>query len=151
MGLLDKVKNTLSGDWADVSVQVAGPLVRGGALNATVNVQVKNSPIKVESVVFEVRCEEHVHIQRATITGAGTTVTGSASAVEALVDHEVPVSGPQELAAGSTSTFTTSVPITSEAPPTMAGRNARYEWKVRARVDMKGNDPDSGWQTIHVA
>jgi hypothetical protein len=151
MGFLDKVKNTLSGDWADVSVQVGGPVVRGGALDATVNVQVKNSPIKVDSIVLELRCEEHVYLQRVTISGAGNTVTGSASATEAIVNHEVPVGGPQELAAGSSSAYTASVPVSVDAPPTVTGRNARYEWKVRGRLDMKGNDPDSGWQTIQVA
>src|SRR3546814_10747525 len=62
----------------------------------------------------------------------------------------VKAADPQELAAGLVTTATATVPIPMSAPPTMQGRYARYEWRVRARVEMKGNDPDSGWTDIAV-
>src|SRR3546814_9856334 len=68
-----------------------------------------------------------------------------ATSSAAVFETEVKAADPQELAAGLVTTATATVPIPMSAPPTMQGRYARYEWRVRARVEMKGNAPDSGW------
>lgn len=159
MGLMDKMKNlknSVTGDWATVSVHFEDPVSRGGALKATADVTVKNTAITIESVIVEVRCEEIIDIPNATVWESGSTTsarsaTGRATASETVVDKEIKAAGPQELAAGSSSTYTAEVPIPTTAPPSMVGRNVRYEWQVRARLDMKGNDPDSGWQTLQVS
>jgi hypothetical protein len=150
MGFLDKVKNTLSGDWADVAVRVDGPLVRGGVMNATVDIVVKDSPIKIEGVTLELRCEEFVQIRNATLNNGSTSATGTVNDTETLFSQEVVVAGAGELAAGGTFACPGQIPIPATAPPSVLGRNARFDWQVRARIGMKGNDPDSGWQTLQV-
>ena len=154
MGLFDKIKNKLTGDWADVTVEF-GNATRGGTLPISATVTVKEEPISVERIVVEVRCQEEIDVPNATIHSTfGSTAssgTGRATSSEALFDIEVPASQAQELAAGSTTTVSAAVQIPPTAPPTLQGRYARYEWQVRARVEMGGNDPDSGWQPLIVA
>jgi hypothetical protein len=153
VGFLKKIKNNLTGSWAEVGVEY-GTATRGGSLEVTATVVVKAEPISTDGVLVEVRCQEEIDIPSAQIhdTFGSTSHHGTARATssEAVVATEVRAAGPQELAAGSTTTVTATVPIPADAPPAMRGRHARYEWQVRARVDMKGNDPDSGWQTLQV-
>src|SRR4051794_4859597 len=152
MGLFDKVKNSLSGNWADLSVRIDGALVRGGVMNATVDIAVKDNPITIESVILELRCEEFVQIRNASMqTSTGTASTGNVTDSETLFNQEVIVAGAGELAAGGTFACPGQIQIPPTAPPTVVGRNARFDWQVRARVSMNGNDPDSGWQTIQVS
>ena len=154
MGLFDKIKNKLTGDWAEVTVEFGAPK-RGETLAVTATVTVKEEPISIEGVIVEVRCMEEIDIPNASIHSTfGSTAssgTGRATSSEALVDVEVPAATAQDLAAGSTTALTANVQIPPTAPPTMQGRYARYEWQVRARVEMGGNDPDSGWQSLIVA
>ena len=160
MGLMDKlksVKSSITGDWATVIVR-ADPVDRGGSLEVTADVTVKGQDIGTEGIVLEVRCEEIIDIPNATVhddvfgndDDRGNRATGRATSSETLFEQKVTAAGPQHLAAGSATTVTGSIPIPATAPPAFDGRYARYEWQVRARVDMKGNDPDSGWQAIQV-
>jgi hypothetical protein len=157
MGLMDKlkaVKSSLTGDWANVTISFE-PVGRGGTLQASTTVTVKDQPISVEGVVIEVRCEEIIDIPNATVyennsTSSLSSGTHRATNSETVVTKEARVSGPVELAGGSSTTYSGEVVIPTTAPPTMQGRFARYEWQVRARVEMKGNDPDSGWQSFNV-
>jgi hypothetical protein len=155
MGLMDKlkaVKSNLTGDWATVAVQFE-PVARGGTLKVTAEVIVKDQAISIDGVVIEVRCEEIIDIPDASVYdtgGALSSGTRRATNSETVVSKEVKVSGAAELAAGSTTSFSGELPVPTTAPPTMQGRFTRYEWQVRARVEMKGNDPDSGWQSMQV-
>jgi hypothetical protein len=153
VGFLKKIKNNLTGGWAEVGIDY-GTAVRGGSLDVTATIVVKAEPISTDGVIVEVRCQEEIDIPSAHIHqsfgSSSDHGTGRATSSESVVSTEVRASGPQELAAGSTTTASASVPIPAHAPPAMQGRYARYEWQVRARVDMKGNDPDSGWQALQV-
>jgi hypothetical protein len=154
VGLFDKIKNKLTGDWADVTVDVASA-ARGGTMQATATVAVKEQAISIEGIVVELQCVEQIDIPNAHVHSSfGSTSnsgTGRATSSEALFDVEVKAAPAQELAAGATLTAAATIDIPSTAPPTFQGRYARYEWQVRARVEMGGNDPDSGWQSLHLA
>ena len=156
MGLMDKLKNvksSLTGDWAVVTVD-ASPVARGGTLAAKTEVTVKSQEISIEGIVIEVRCHEYIDIPDAIVweDSGASTISGTrrAQGEADVVTKEVRVSGPTTLAAGSSSTYSGELQIPTNAPPTMHGRHARYEWEVRARVEMKGNDPDSGWKSLQV-
>jgi hypothetical protein len=154
MDKLKAVKSNLTGDWADVTIQFE-PVGRGGTLSASTTVTVKDQAISIDGVVIEVRCEELIDIPSATVyeNNSSTSMssgTHRATSSESVVTKEAKVSGPAELAGGSSQTFSGEIVIPTTAPPTMQGRWARYEWQVRARVEMKGNDPDSGWKSFHV-
>jgi hypothetical protein len=155
MGLMDKLKaakSRLTGDWADVTIAFDS-VARGGSVTATTDVTVKTQAISIEGVVIEVQCEEIIDVPSASVYDNDGTSSGNtrrATNTETVVTKEIKVSGAAELEAGSTTTFTGELPIPASAPPSFDGRFARYEWKIRARVEMKGNDPDSGWQPLHV-
>jgi hypothetical protein len=156
MGLMDKlkaVKSNLTGDWANVTIQF-DPVGRGGSMNVTTDVSVKDKEISIDGVVIEVRCQEIIDNPNATVFEANSSTsrsaTGRATSDQEVVEKKVSVSGPVTLAAGSSTTYSGSIEVPKSAPPTMNGRYARYEWQVRARLEMKGNDPDSGWQSFQV-
>jgi hypothetical protein len=173
MGFFSNLKNSLTGSWADVSVSVPSA-TRGESVPITVHVTVKDDAIDIEKVVVQVHCDEIVEIADYAATGASTpataqTVVGSkqsgasappstarngttvdVKATESLFNQELQVAGAQQLAAGSQHTFEGSVALPAHLPPSLKGRNARFEWRVMASVAMRGNDPDSGWQTFEV-
>jgi len=37
-----------------------------------------------------------------------------------------------------------------EAQPTYNGKHGKHTWTVQARLEAKGNDPDSGWKEVRV-
>ena len=160
MGFLSNLKNNLTGSWADVSL-TAAPATRGESASFNVRVNVKDEAIDINKVVVQVRCTEIVEVQaRETTTrpsqanGKATTATRTSPTTvretETLFNQDIPVAHGQQLAANTQQSFEASVQIPAHLPPTFTGRNARIEWKAMASVDMKGNDPDSGWQTFEV-
>ena len=63
---------------------------------------------------------------------------------------KVNVSGAQTLEAGKTYDWEAEVNIPGGMPGTFHGQLTRNVWEVRAGLDVKGNDPDSGWVEIQV-
>lgn len=153
MGFLSKLKNNVMGSWADVTLTVAGSARVGEPLDVHVDVVVKDEGIEVGSVLVELTCDEVIDagaVLRKAAT-SGTTTTGYSNEVsEQLGSAEVAVAGSTQLAAGSTTGFDGSITIPAGAPASARGRHAEFRWTIRARLDMKGNDPDSGWQPLDV-
>ncbi len=154
MGFLSNMKKNLTGSWADVQVEVSGPTARGGMLPVRVHVQVKDSDILVDRVLAELVCEEVIDVRGAAganwSSGNDSTNVQSESR-ESMHSHELVLASAQQMAAGSTATFEGYLPIPTQAPPSANGRYAQFSWSVRGRLDMKGNDPDSGWQHLEVS
>lgn len=156
MGFFSDLKNNLTGSWADVSITTS-PAKRGESASFTVQVNVKDKAIDVNKIYVKVQCVENVEIRNVR-TNSGTSQgstsgsnTTTARANETLFDQEIQVASATQLGANSQQSFEASVQLPAHMPPTFAGRNARIEWKVMAAVDMKGNDPDSGYQTFEVS
>lgn len=147
MGFLSNLKSNLTGDWASVSLRV-GEARRGAPVAVGVDVAVKEKDISVERLLVEVRCEEVVHVPNHHPAGADRPYDVHQST--SLHTAEVVVSGPLQLAGGAQQSFEGQVPIPGHLPPTFTGRNARVEWSIRARLEMKGNDPDSDWTPLAV-
>ena len=150
MGFLSNLKGNLTGNWATITVQ-AGQAKRGETITVPVEVTVKDNDISIDGVILELTCREIVDLPN-TYSGSssGNDCNHSLSANEELHDQKITVVGPQQMAAGSSQSFSANVQIPSHLPPTFSGRNARVEWTLLARLDMKGNDPDSGLQHITV-
>ena len=148
MGFLSNLKGNLTGNWATVTTQVSTAR-RGETITVPVDVTVKEKDISVDAVVLELVCREIVDLPDNNRSSSGDC-HHNFSASEELHDQKITVAGPQQMAAGSSQSFTANVQIPAHLPPTFNGRNARVEWSVLARLDMKGNDPDSGLQYITV-
>ena len=135
MGFFSTLKNSLTGNWADVSVQMPSA-ARGEVAPFTVNVSVKDEAIAIEKVVVQVRCQETITLNdyrvgrsQTTPRKAGTAVATSNHATvdvrhtETLFDQEVTVAGAQTLDANSHHTFEGSVTLPTHVSPTIRGRN----------------------------
>ncbi len=156
MGFLSNLKNNLTGNWADVSLQPADGK-RGDVITFTVHVNVRDQDIDVSKVAVKVKCVERVSVPERHSTsrpghddGPRTSSMGDRDVTTNLFDREILASPAIHLEAGSSHTFEAEVSIPDNLPPTVTGRNARFEWQAFASLDMKGNDPDSGWQTFRV-
>lgn len=55
-----------------------------------------------------------------------------------------------KLAKGETKELTGVFTLPREAQPTYLGKHGKHTWAVQARLEAKGNDPDSGWKEIRI-
>lgn len=161
MGFFSNIANSITGNWADVSVS-AQPAARGQAAPFSVRVAVKSNEMEFEKIVVEVACAEIIEIpnyrdgamNNDAQKGTGFTASSgnqiNVKTRESLFTQEIQVSGAGKLAANAQQTYEGSVNLPANLPPSMRGRHARFEWQVRASIVMRGNDPDSGWQPFEV-
>ncbi len=155
MGFFSNLKNSLTGGWATVTL-TPGEAVRGTLVPVTVNVLVKENPIQVARVYVKLECREEIEIpdyatDLKNADGSNTTrhtITVRQSGT--LLQTETVLGTPGELNAGQAYTFEGKVEIPAELPPTCHGRYFRTRWRMLAGLDMKGNDPDSGWVDLEL-
>ena len=151
MGIFSKLKN-LTGGWADVKV-TADETIRGGSSEVMIQVSVGEEPIEIKRIYLKLKCVEEVTVPNQRIDDPradGRTRFGTVSATEVLHQKEYTAAGATRLDAGINETVTCSIDVPGQLPPSFDGRNARIRWLVKAGLDMSGNDPDSGWQSIPV-
>ncbi len=152
MGFLSKLKSSLTGSWADVTLGVA-PTQRGETAAVTVDVSVKSETIRINRVYVQFRCTEEVKIlnhQTGKRDAEGKAIVIDVRKTERLLNEEIVLAGAQELAAESHHHFEGEFRIPAHLPASFEGRHARIAWSAMAGLDMKGNDPDSGWQNLEI-
>ena len=152
MGFLSKLKSSLTGSWADVTLDVA-PAQRGETATVTVNVSVKSETIRIKRVYVEYRCTEKVKIlnhQTGKRDAEEREIVIDVRKSERLLNEEIVLAGAQELAAESHHRFEGELRIPAHLPASFEGRHASVAWSAKASLDMKGNDPDSGWHDLEV-
>ena len=153
MGLLSKIKNTLTGGWAEVFIDSEDGK-RGESLTYTVRCVVGKEPIKISRVYIQFEARESIEIPNYRVGNSGGSGAGSdyrhITASEVLLEKEDTVADAQELKAGESYSWEGSVEIPDHLPGTFNGKYAAIEWRIIAGLDMTGNDPDSGWQAVHV-
>jgi hypothetical protein len=152
MGFFSNLKNSLTGGWADVTVST-GPARRGEPLAVTVVISVKSSEIVVNEVYLQLECKEVVELPNYPVPDPdkpGTTRSVTIRETTSLHRLKHVLAPGRTFAAQSQHTFNASIGLPGDLPPSYNGRLARIEWLVLAGLEMKGNDPDSGWQPVRV-
>jgi hypothetical protein len=159
MGFFSKLKANLTGSWADVTI-VANDATRGETATVTVNVAVRDQEISVDSIVVTLRCNEEISIPnyRASVKmqtngqAGNSTASGSINVnhTETIHEEEVTVDSNVNFAANEKRSFQAIFQLPAHLPATFEGRNAGYVWEAYAALEMKGNDPDTGWKEIRV-
>lgn len=155
MGLFSKIKNTLTGGWADVRC-TAGPGRRGESLDVQVDVHVKADAIDVKDIYVQIECREVVDIPNYHVPGMnrGDSMHNSnrvhVHERNTLWTHKLSAGQGLTLEGGSQNSYQVRFDLPSQWPASWSGRYCRLEWAVLAGLDMKGNDPDSGWQVVTV-
>jgi hypothetical protein len=153
MGFFSKLKNTLTGGWATVTVECEGAGKRGERLPFKVNVEVKDNPISVDRIYVELQCAETVEIDRYRTLDqddAGDVDYVNVRHSEDLLEEKLVIADAQELAANGSFSFNGEIDIPAHLPPSYRGKNCAIKWLIYAGLDMTGNDPDSGWKEITV-
>lgn len=151
--------NSITGGAADISLKL-DDAKRGGKIPVAVNVTVMSEAINPSRVYIEVRGSENIAIQDYKLPdekdAKGQVVPGSGKSIDVkhennVYQKEFTLTQGQALEARSHHTFTGEIELPADAPPTCAGKCATISWQARAGLDMRGNDPNSPWQTIKVS
>jgi sporulation-control protein spo0M len=150
MGLFDKLKdvaNMVTGGAARVSIEYE-PQVAFPGENVSVRITATSTGPQVKSggVFADLRAVERVNLPRGTAAGVEQAVQTSHTSFEQAVQ----LAPAFTLAPNETKTFEGTVRLPSNAQPTFAGHYTQHEWSIRGRVEMTGNDPDSGFQVFRV-
>ncbi len=150
MGFLKKLKGAVSkitGGGAKVTVFVNGNDIRE-TLNITINAEIKDSPLEVKKVYLWVKSVEKIDIPKNALpqnlreeANFGLTFSN-----ERFPKKEFIVAEAQILKEKQTYTWTVDIKLNGGATPSYNGHFANHEWLFYAGLDVKGNDPDSGWQ-----
>jgi hypothetical protein len=161
MALMDKLKGigrALTGSGAKVTVSADSGTI-AAPFTVRITATVADADLAIRGVYLLVRAQEIVRLDsgeversiRAKIHDfqADGRLNGITS-TETTCDMRIQVAGADTLKAGQTYTWDGTVKLPPTSAPTFNGRNAQHVWQVQAGLDATGNDPDSGWVTLHV-
>lgn len=150
MGLFDKLKgvaNAVTGGAARVSIEfeprVAFP---GEDLSVRVTATSTGSQVNSRGVFVDLRAVERVDLPRGAAAGLDHSIQTSHTSFE----QEISIAPAFTLAPNETKVFEGVVRLPANAQPSYNGRYTQHEWSLRGRVEMTGNDPDSGFQVFRV-
>lgn len=150
MGFFDKMKAAASfvtGGAAKVMVEwnprVAYP---GEPVQVRVTVTSTGGQIAANGVFVDIQANEQLNIQANQLGNNNPPVTHT----KQTFTQSVQISPPFQLAPGQSLQFEGQFMLPANAQPTYDGPFADHDWGMCARVDMKGNDPDSGFQKFVV-
>jgi hypothetical protein len=155
MGLFSSLKNFVTGGGAEVSLELLDAPVRGNDFGVRVTAVVGDADIDIERVYLRVRGAEHVEIPDVEVVkkkagGSIETEKRTITHQESTFRHDAELVAAMTLKAGETYSWETVVEIPEDVLPTFKGRKARHEWRALAGLDMRGNDPDSGWVDFEI-
>lgn len=148
MALLQKLVKSVTGSWADLSLQVSR-MTPGLPQNFEVSIDVADQPIEFSRIIAVVRCTEtaRVNVSNSDDNSFGNgTETDSATVSE----ETIVLRGAGNFRAGHRETYRFEVRVPHEGPFSFKGNFVELEWKCKVSIDMRGNDPDSGWEPFHV-
>lgn len=145
MGFFDKLKsaaNFVTGGAAKVVIEyhpvVAFP---GEPVQVRITVTSTGPAIQATGVVVDVQANEMLNI--------GANVLGNnnphISHTKQTYHQAFPIAGPFQLGPNETKLFEGQFVLPANAQPTYDGPLADHDWGMRGRVEMSGNDPDSGF------
>lgn len=133
MGLLNSVKNFITGGGAEVVVTIDNPVIEGTELlKLSISATAKEDTLAIKKVYVEVKAEE------------------KSANTKNLYNTSIELDNNVQLSAGESKSWKCEVPIPEDIPATFFGRHSSMQWYINAGLDVPGNDPDSGWQKFIV-
>ena len=153
MGFFSKLADAVTGGWVKVHLQWSDPVL-GKPIQVRVNADSVRSDKDIDGVYVQVTAEEKVTVPEVhvaeTVNGVLQENIEAVSHTAITYDQKFPIGGPQPLKIGQTYEWSGTITIPADARPTYLGTNAGHTWRIMAGLEVKGNDPDSGWTTITV-
>lgn len=149
MGLFDKIKqaaNFVTGGGASVTVAPMGSeFDKNSPIRVRVTAQIKDAAMNATSVYLSIRAREYVSLRKS-INGKTENIHED----HISFTHKVEIPLTAELPGNSTHDWEMEFSLPSNAQPTFHGTMGHMVWEVMGALDVKGNDPDSGWVEIRV-
>ena len=149
MGLFDKLKqatNFITGGAANVTIAPDGSeFDKASPIRVKVTAQVKDSPVTPTSVYLDIRAREYVNLRK-NINGKTENINDE----HISFTHKVQTTLTAALEGGQSYDWDLEFSLPSNAQPTFHGTMAHQVWEIKGALDVKGNDPDSGWIEIRV-
>jgi len=138
MGLM----NFITGGAA--KVQISFPAIVFPTMPIAVKIQIQATDDFVCTGVYvDVAATENLSFRPANATADVSSSTGTY--------HQAFSVGPGfSLKKGETRELTGVVTLPKEVQPTYVGKHGKHTWVIQARLEAKGNDPDSGWKEVKV-
>ena len=151
MGIFDKVKSfatKLTGGSAKVFVE-SDPIKFGEPFTVRIKAIVKEEAISIDRVYLNIEGLEEVRINHVGVhhnhQGNSQTSTQNIYETHRTYQNQITVQDKMNLASTMTYDWITEIELPSSAQPVYLGKYARHTYRIKAGLDMPGNDPDSGW------
>lgn len=153
MGFFSKLADAVTGGWVKVHLQWSEPVL-GKPIEVRVNADSVRTDKDIDGVYIQVVAEEKVtvpdvHVAE-TVNGVLQEKVEAVSHTAITYSQKFPIAGPQPLKTEQACEWSGTITIPADARPTYLGVNASHSWRIMAGLEVKGNDPDSGWTTITV-
>jgi len=146
MGLFDKAKNYLAGTHAKVTLSM--PAIGFPSMPIAVKITAAAAAdFECGGVYVDVSATETVEIRPGKERPQQTEIIRD---TEPTYSAKVQIAGPFAMKEGETKEWTGVVTLPREVQPTYRGKNGTHVVQLQARLETKGNDPDSGWHELRI-
>ena len=149
MGLFDKLKqatNFITGGGANITLAPEGSeFDKAAPIKVRITAQIKDAPLNATSVYMDIRAREYVSLHK-NINGKNENINED----HISFTHKVQTVLTAALEGKQTYDWELEFSLPSNAQPTFHGTMAHQVWEIKGALDVKGNDPDSGWIEIRV-
>lgn len=133
MGILDSVKNFVTGGGAEMSITLENPVIEANeSLKASISAMAKEDTMAVRQVYVSIKAEEK----------SGET--------RQLYETTIELEKNVQLSVGELKSWNCEVPIPADVPATFFGRHSSLQWYIKGGLDVSGVDPNTGWQKFVV-
>ena len=167
MGIWDSVRNAVdrvTGSSANVSLNMDSNVLLPGQ-SVAVRIAVKNglSTLEARALLMEIESVETIDLPRhanwANVIGDAAEAASKKATqpkpfatqhTETIFTACVTVAPAMTLSPGMERTFHGSFRLPANVQPSYDGKYAKHIWRVRARLDVFGTDPSTGWLTFQV-
>lgn len=152
MGLFDKLKsmsNMVLGNSAKVELLIDATVQRGKPFKVVVTAQTKDQDIEIQRVYLRLLSTEKVIITK-TVQEGNNVKMKDEEKIHVLNDVFFDITGSQTLKANQNYSWEKEITLPDHVQPTYNAYPKTHVWQVIAGIDMKGNDPDSGWKDLFV-
>ncbi|MCP3136769.1 hypothetical protein [Pyxidicoccus xibeiensis] len=119
----------------------------GDVVSVRLTVSSAGAQVKSGGVFVDLRAVETVRLPSGTQSGVSLQTSKSSYT---SFEQQFAIAPTFTLAPNETKVFEGQVRLPSNVEPSFMGHYAQHEWAIRGRLEMTGNDPDSGFSAIRV-
>jgi len=146
MGFFDKLKsvsNFLTGNSAEVTMEIP-TVTRGVPFTVIVKAKIKDADLKINKAYFKINAFEKIEKMVPETEGEKEFEENE------TFDFSIDLEGSTVLKANETYSWQKEITIPENTMPTVSTYPNHY-WLCLAGLDVKGNDPDTGWKDLLVS